>query len=750
MKKIIFVFSLFYFFTSYSLAQPSSLNLVGTFENCVSDGLKTDLSCRLNLRNESIFYRKQISAYIDDAKVMKRISSWLNAEENKSFVQECQYQLRNVFSSEKIIGPLCYLVRQQDGFKNRTNLIFPFVNFYLLESKLLFQEIRDDPQYSEDQREGARQIEQLIQWSDYKVKAQKCVANLLQLKFRNNEVITNKPFTDFVKCFNENFFRLDEDDVKVLFTRLNLNKFFDNHPGHVISETGWVGGNKVTYLGYNDTSKELADLLTTKTDLVHSLYNYKSSGSVENFKKRISNKDKNIFSTQEGFWSFENHPVWNQKLGIFAELAKGITQAKESIFIDVFFLGGTMGASLAKKLTDMLEVNQNLKVFILHDVLNPFSEQTKQEMQPVFNYLKAYSVLYPNRILAVDSYIEAHKTGLPKYLNRYINQNRLKAVGLDKHFSLYANVASDHSKVIVIDGKSKDPIAFVGSKNLTDASGAVCFDEVVKIEGPAAAVVQDDYYDDMLESLKNDKLYSHLANQFISLLRPFDLLERDINRNVTRSVVVNNKKENVVLRAGYNNWNSTRTNVIDQNVQAILFAKDKIRIKDQFLFDRNVILALQKAKIDNPRLDIKIILEPVKTTDSPDLPNILFADVLRDLGIQLRFAKLDKENPRVRQEYHMKTISTDGKFVISGSANKDHTTMYGSFREQQVHVYDEAATKEHDRIFDEHWKEALEFDESKYQVPAQLKTLSGESMTVRQYLNFLRNLMSVLYDSVEL
>src|SRR5690606_4122904 len=69
---------------------------------------------------------------------------------------------------------------------------------------------------------------------------------------------------------------------------------------------------------------------------------------------------------------------------------------------------------------------------------------------------------------------------------------------------LYAGVKSDHSKVFVIDGKTQHPTALVGSKNLTDASGALCFDEVVKVEGPGAAVVQDDYYFDMVYALSRE------------------------------------------------------------------------------------------------------------------------------------------------------------------------------------------------------------------------------------------------------
>ena len=139
-----------------------------------------------------------------------------------------------------------------------------------------------------------------------------------------------------------------------------------------------------------------------------------------------------------------------------------------------------MGVSLAKHLIALLETKPGLKILILRDIYNHFGHE--ERMMPVYNFMLAYSLKNPDKMIILPSYIDAHPTGLPPFMDGIMSDNFIKKSGIQKHLSLYARAVSDHSKTMVIDGKSKNPVAFVGSKNWTDAAGSIVFDEVIKLE----------------------------------------------------------------------------------------------------------------------------------------------------------------------------------------------------------------------------------------------------------------------------
>jgi phosphatidylserine/phosphatidylglycerophosphate/cardiolipin synthase-like enzyme len=396
-------------------------------------------------------------------------------------------------------------------------------------------------------------------------------------------------------------------------------------------------------------------------------------------------------------------------------------------------------------------------------------------MKPIYNYLLAYSYHHPNQLVVGSAYIKAHRSGLPPFMSPLITDHFLEQSGLQSHLVLYGRAVSDHSKTIVIDGLSKTPLAFVGSKNLTDASGAVCFDDVIQVSGPAASLVLDDYYEDMTASLKYemDKKYvTHLAqkgwskdlfqvgqdfnSQIANILKPFDLLDRDEFGNATiKTKIVVSAQGNAQVRTGMINWNSSRSNAIDEVLQMIFLAQKNIYISDQFLFDRNIVLALLKAKENNPDLDIKIILEPLEAALPQGMPNLLYLDVLESAGIEIK-KKLVRGSPIINQEYHLKTLSMDGLSVIAGSANKDQSTMYGAFREEQLEVWDKEATAIHDQVFMSRWNNLTLEDKTEnfnpydFVVPAGLKGFDGTPLSPKDFLHLLREIVSILFDANKL
>ena len=719
----------------------------------------------LNIRNELFIATQKVRPLLYDEDVLRRLDAWVTNEANEGYVVPCQFHLRPIFQSSKIIAPLCYFLRQDDpGVRGR---YYDFVNLFILQQKAVVFELMRDPRYDENLQKKALKYYDLFTNIDEN-KLRQCFKVAMRTDYTGG--ISSVPFSGIATCLINNL--KDPYASSLTFIGLNPQKVFGNHPGHPVSAAGWISGNKVTYLHHNDVSEELTEILESTFNLVQGLYPLNGRGSFQNMLKEDS---QNIFTAEEGFEPIKTHPVWGQGSSIFSELIDGFNSAKESIFIDIFFLGGTMGGSLAKHLVRLLEQKPNLKILILRDLDNHFGHE--EEMLPVFNFLKAYSYLHPDRLMISKSHIMSHLSGLPDIFREVVTDEFLKLSGLQEHLDLYGKAVSDHSKVVVIDGKSSSPVALVGSKNWTDSSGGNCYDEVVKIEGPAAAVVLDDYYFDMFFALenefykdgeKNDSYLDHyLKNGWAkienlknlsrkqkvsAILQPFDLLNRDEN---LKSQLKHNPKVNVteqgttLLRTGYNNVDSTDNNALAQVIQLILNAKEKILIKDQYLFDRNVVFALLKAKQKNPDLDIRIILDPLERASIKGMPNLLYLDILRDAGIRVRFKKVLPPGGNIAQEYHMKTISADGKFVISGSANKDQTTMYGSFREEQVDIFDEEATAVHDRVFEDHWENGSydDFQKFNFKVPFNLKGLDGKELSQEEFIALLRDVISIMFDA---
>ncbi len=588
-------------------------------------------------------------------------------------------------------------------------------------------------------------------------------------------------------------------------------------PNQVLSLTGFIPGNKVEQLTQNHYDADYIKYLAPMTSAVQKNY---ADMSVEDFKSKMTSQESaltNFFTENEGFPAkSRDHKNWdlilkNGHKNIYGTVFSAIEKAQESIFIDVFFLGGSVGASLAKHLIEQVQKKPNLTIYILNDRFNPLSYES--EMAPVYNYLRAYSEKFPSdRLVIMTPRIDLKRTAFPPLADEIINDQTLKYIlsdisqtQLKKQLEFYPKAKSDHSKVIVIDGKNKTSgVAFVGSKNYTDSSGAIAYDEITQIQGPAVPIILDSYYYDLTEALL--ELQKKSAEHFAAISKARGISTSDLQlsvRQLLTALDVQNRTGTkpdlnwpvagaATLSIGENNVYGTIRSALPQDISLINSAEKQIIISDQFLYDPQIIRALLEKIQKNQQLKVYIMLATMKDELDPTkkfahIPNISYIDTLKATGqVFPKWKKVPdadlaalkevnlKYNVKLAPEYHLKAISVDGitadmkglcddqqknsialmnsitktPALVSGSANKDVLTMTGGFREFQVVVYDRSATIAHDCQF---WQRFNDTDQSSVisnetmNLPAELTNIGIDGILLNQII---RNTINLTYGAI--
>ncbi len=760
---------------------------------------RIDLTWRLQARNLLVQAKQATKAWFRDREVQYRLRLWLNAGVNSVYVQECERYLGTYFHSRNVLGALCWAKRQND-----TAQIKWLLTHYYLDLAVSLLELSQDPRYEKKwQRLAAGYLHHFKNYSHELIKLSAC---FLRREFIDIAACLEQDFTLVRHPRHHIYTRLSQEthyhgEHRPYFS-LNTAQTFPFHGGHAASETGWIAGSRSRYVTTARTDVAFGQALHASSALLERNYPFAGNGrgSLQAMYDIIKHKGYQAVFNEEGFKLIgSNDPqrrdmVWSQPHGVYHEVLKLIDNAEETIFIDMFAFGGVMGVSLAKHLVKRLHENKKLKIFILRDTVNHFGAIA--ELMPVFNYLLAYSYLFPQRLIVSAAWIHEHVSGLPAFVKHIIDDNFVQASGVQGMLDLAVQAVSDHSKLMVVDAKSSRPRAIVSSKNWSDRTGAYFYDDAVVIEGAAAAVVQDDFYHDMRLSLQKvmaqqfdagavagqesyiDRLYNGtqdnatLDEKISAILQDFDLLARD-----AKLVPQQQKKlswpalqnTGTLMRTGFNSVDSTTTNIIDQNMQAILHAKKNIYINEQFCFDSKIITALLNVKSKRPQLEIKIILEQALENEPDGFPNMLYLDLLINRGIEVRWKKTQWVG-NIPQKNHAKTLAVDGKFVIVGSANKDGMTMFGSFRDQQLDIFAAHTAAAHDEIFLRWWhdvdlstdhplsrdqfgvdRHATEYVRPlAFVVPDFFVDFEGNPLPPRDFLRVGRGLIKLLYDYVVL
>ncbi len=401
---------------------------------------------------------------------------------------------------------------------------------------------------------------------------------------------------------------------------------------YTLSFSGLIPGNQVEIFNKNATDKERINWYLNQEN------------------KDLTEMPKSKHG--QGHIAFKTDPI-------FIKVKEMIADAKESIFINVKVIDGTLGRTVTRYLLSETEKkfskNSNFKVFILAQEETEALEHFKQETS-----LKSH---LRNSIFLVKTF--------------------------DKE-------RENNSKLIVIDANTEEPQALVGSKNWSDHSGGYFFDNDIWIKGPAAALLQSNFYSDFEAALLKSEFNSHYLSNSKNILDAFKI-RRDSYPLLGDEVI---RLAESSLDGKIKN---TRNIVIDM----IRNAKSHIYMEQLYLYDSYIINALIKRKLEVPKLDIRILADHNSNVGLNGLPNTIYLRELNLYNIEVKARKTTSSAKNLpngelqiyHQENHRNTLSIDGKTLLTGSASLSPNSQEGNTREIGVQIFDKKSIRKFENNF---------------------------------------------------
>ncbi|PIK16437.1 phosphatidylserine/phosphatidylglycerophosphate/cardiolipin synthase family protein [Halobacteriovorax sp. JY17] len=428
---------------------------------------------------------------------------------------------------------------------------------------------------------------------------------------------------------------------------------------YTLSFSGLIPGNQVEIFNKNATDKERIDWYLNQEN------------------KDLTEMPKTKHG--QGHIAFKTDPI-------FIKVKEMIVEAKESIFISVRIIDGTLGMTVMKYLLreteKKLSKNSNFKVFIL-----------VQEETQTLEYLKLETnlrVKLRNNVFLVKTFDEERE---------------------------------NNSKLIVIDANTEEPQALVGSKNWSDHSGGYFFDNDIWIKGPAAALLQSNFYSDFETALLKSSQYLNNSKNILDTFKirrdSYPLLGDEVVRLAESSL--DGKIKN------------TRNIVIDM----IRNAKSHIYMEQLYLYDSYIINALIKRKLEVPKLDIRILADHNSNVGLNGLPNTIYLRELNLYNIEVKARKTTSSAKNLpngelqiyHQENHRNTLSIDGKTLLTGSASLSPNSQEGNTREIGVQIFDKKSIRNFENNFLLTWNDrnkVMDLDIQNFRATIDNSSLSKE------------------------
>ncbi len=490
----------------------------------------------------------------------------------------------------------------------------------------------------------------------------------------------------------------------------NLNHSVHGISSYTLSYLGIIPGNKVQLINSYDRSLERINWFKERT--------LTNTG-----KLNIKNKTVKTYTSNQ---SKENTII--QKDPIITKIKEMIERAKDSIFIDIFLMGGNLGLSLSKYLLDQakekIKINPEFKVLILHNPIGYYNKE--DEIIPLFTYLRERIETeeeLKNRVLLLASNTQKTLPSTPFNPNHF-KSNSLHLSQEIRKINNYGESKIDHSKIIVIDANTDQPMSCISSKNWIDHRGGYDYDDAITIEGPAAAIIQANYYEDVESALEINKKYSSRKKEILNWFQV----------KKTNYPTVGNDSIHITQTDAKGIVKNTRNILIDM----IIKAEDHIYMEHLFLYDPYIIDALIKRKIEVPSLDIKILVDHNESFNMNGFPNTIFLKELKSYGIKVRARKThDVESTLskdLKQKYyqlnHRKITSIDGQYLLLGSSNINPSSLQGNTREFGIKIYNTNEIKRFETSFLKDWSNndwVVDLDIENFKAKAGSKVLNKKT-----------------------
>ena len=648
-----------------------------------------DVNDRLNSRKhfleryDVLFGKKEYSIKNEFKKFLSKI------ETSKRIKAKVMIEALDKTIPEKILMPLVYWkVVKEDNLN-----VIKVLEYYMMYKLFILRDILDNPLLEKEIKEKAL--------SELKKVTNKVNINSENLFKESLEDISRASRSLVYAGSDSEFVNKIINDVII---SLNLVEKFGINGKYSLSPLGLIGGNKVELISKNEVDLERIRWFNERV-----IFNLKAGDKINWDAPYIKMPTKN---DPEGNIAFKNDPI-------FIKIRDMIDQAEESIFIDIFLFGGTIGATLieylVEKTVEKYKKNRRFKTLLLHDYATNYN--MKSEMMPIFEYVKDQIKSRPvvkKSMIMLQANIQRHPPGIPFGLTNLIEKNEKTFKIIEKRNTYYESKI-DHSKVIVIDGNTDYPKAYFGSKNWSDHSGGYYYDDALYIEGPAAALVQASYYKDIEAALTTNQKE---RSWFFFKEQGFGNDQYLNNRNtilkwfkITKQSYPSVGTEYVRLAEA--NVDGQIKNVRNMIIDMIMTAQSNIFMEHLFIYDKYINDALIKRKKQIPELDIRILADHNGNFGMNGLPNTIFMKELIDNDIKVRSRILHHETAifpneakqTYHQENHRKIISVDGKVMLGGSSNLNPDTLQGSFREFGAQIFDKSEIAKFEQRIIKDWND---------------------------------------------